>query len=173
MGNDPSKKGNKDKTAPPKIIHRGKKDTKHIRLLVVQEESDPPVDVIDHFCDAVNAFKPQGSLEIKQGDVKVLKLASSKSLPESLLAEAKQWISEWLNQNHDGVVLICLLSNQEVQPFADDINVLGGKIVAFSFGKAPGNWKECVSLNIDLKAVESPKDFEGPLEELVASVKAE
>lgn len=129
MGNVPSKKGNKDKTAPPKIIHRGRNDTKHIRLLVLHEESNPPVDVVDHFCDALNAFKPQGSLEIKQRDVKVLQLAGSKSLSESRLAEVKQWISEWLNQN--GVVLICLLTSQEVQPFADDINLQGGKIVAF------------------------------------------
>lgn len=171
MGNDPSKKGNKDKTAPPKIIHRGRNDAKHIRLLVVHEESDPPVDVIDHFCDAVNAFKPQGSLEIKQRDVKVWQLAGSKSPSESRLTEVNQWMSEWLNQN--GVVLICLLSSQKVQPFADDIDLQSGKIVPFSFGKAPANWKECVSLNIDLKAVESPKDFEGPLEELIASVKAE
>ena len=171
MGNDPSKKGNKGKTAPPKIIHRGRNDTKLIRLLVLHEESNPPVDVIDHFCDAVNAFKPEGSLEIKQRDVKVLQLAGSKSLSESSLAEVKQWISEWLNQN--GVVLICLLSSQEVQSFVDEINLQGGKIVAFSFGKAPANWRECVSLNIDLKAVESPRDFEAPLEELFACVKAD
>ena len=171
MGNDPSKKANKEKTTPPKIIHRGRNDTKHLRLLVVHEESTPPVDVIDYFCDAVNAFKPQGSLEIKQRDVKVLQLADSKSLLESRLAEVKQWMSEWLKES--GIVLVCLLSSQEVQPFADDINLQGGKIVAFSFGKAPANWRECVSLNIDLKAVESPRDFEGPLEELVSSVKAE
>lgn len=172
MGNDPSKRANKaDKTGPPKIIHRGRNDTKNIRLLVVHEESNPPADVIDYFCDAVNAFKPQGSLEIKQRDVKVLQLAGSKSLLESRLEEVKQWMSEWLKQS--GVVLVWLLSSQEVQPFADDINLQGGKIVAFSFGKAPANWRECVSLNIDLKVVESPRDFEGPLEELVASVKAE
>lgn len=156
------------------LIHRRRNDTKHIRLLVLHEESNPPVpsqDLVDHFCDALNAFKPQGSLEIKQHDVKMLQLAGSKSLSESRLAEVKQWISEWLNQN--GVVLICLLTSQEVQPFAGDINLQGGKIVAFSFGKVPTSWRECVSLNIDLNAVESPRDFEGPLEELVASVKAE
>lgn len=170
MGNDTSKKG-KEKTAPSRIIPKGRNDIKRIRLLVLHAESNPPSDVVDHFCDALNAFKPPGSLEIKQRDVKVLKLTGSKSLSESRYVEVKQWISEWLNQN--GVVLICLLSIQDVQPFADDINLQGGKIVAFSFGKAPTAWKDCVSLNVDLNAVESPRDFEGPLEELVATVKAE
>ena len=170
MGNDTSKKG-KEKTAPSRIIPKGRNDIKRIRLLVLHEESNPPSEVVDHFCDAVNAFKPPGSLEIKERDVKVLQLTGSKSLSKSRCAEVKQWISEWLNQN--GVVLICLLSVQDVQPFADDINLQGGKIVAFSFGKAPSTWRDCVSLNVDLNAVDSPRDFEGPLEELVATVKAE
>ncbi|KAJ7321443.1 hypothetical protein OS493_035017 [Desmophyllum pertusum] len=169
MGNDTSKKG-KDKTAHPKIIPKGRNDTKCIRLLL-HDESNPPTEVVEHFCDAINALKPQGSLEIKQRDVKILHLSDTKSLSESRRAEVKLWISEWLGQN--GVVLICLLSKHDVQPFADDVNVQGGKIVAFSFGKTPSTWKECVSLNVDLKDVESPRDFEGPLEELVATVKAE
>ena len=171
MGNDPSKKG-KEKPTHPKIISKGRNDTKHLRLLILHDtESNPPSDAIDYFCDALNEFKPPGSLEIKQRDVKALQLDGSRSLPGSRLTEVKQWISEWLSQN--GVVLICLLSTQDVQPFADDINLQGGKIVAFSFGKSPSSWKECVSLKVDLKGVESPRDFEGPLEELVATVKAE
>ena len=170
MGNDTSKKG-KEKPAPQRIIPKGRNDIKRIRLLVLHDESNAPSEVVDHFCDAVNAFKPPGSLEIKQRDVKVLKMVGSNSLSETRFGEVKQWISEWLNQN--GVVLICLLSTQDVQPFADEINLQGGKIVAFSFGKAPASWKDCVSLSVDLKAVASPRDFEGPLEELVATVKAE
>ncbi|PFX32146.1 uncharacterized protein LOC111321195 [Stylophora pistillata] len=171
MGNDPSKKG-KEKATHPKIVSKGKNSSKNLRLLILHEaESKPPIDAVDHFCDALNACKPPGSLEIKQEGVKILELDGSSSLSGSFLTEAKNWIIEWLDK--DGVVLICLLSSQDVHPFAEDINFQGGKIVAFSFGKCPTSWKECISLKVDLKAVSSPSDFEEPLKELVATVRAE
>lgn len=110
MGNDPSKKG-KEKATHPKIVSKGKNSSKNLRLLILHEaESKPPIDAVDHFCDALNACKPPGSLEIKQEGVKILELDGSSSLSGSFLAEAKNWIIEWLDK--DGVVLICLLSIQ-------------------------------------------------------------
>ena len=87
------------------------------------------------------------------------------------VTETKQWINEWLGQS--GVVLVCLLSSQDVQPFADDLNLQSGKIVTFSFRKCPTSWKECFSLNVDFKAVRRPSDFEETLKEVIAVVKAE
>ena len=182
MGNDQTKKKGKENTACPKIVPKGRNldDTKHIRLLVLHDKSHPePRDVVDHFCDAVNAFKPPGSLEIKPSNVKILQLAESdldpsgpSSLSISQRKEVKEWISEWLKQN--GVVLICLLTNHNVQPFTEDINLQDGKVVAFSLGKQqPAAWKGSVGLGIDLDTITSPRDFEAPLEELVATVKAE
>ena len=171
MGNDPSKKG-KEKPVHPKIVSRGKNSSKNLRLLILHDVGfKPQMDAVDHFCDAVNAFKPPGSLVIKERDVKILELDVSSCLSGNSLTDAKQWINEWLGQS--GVVLVCLLSSQDVQPFADDINLQGGKIVAFSFGKCPTSWKECVSLNVDFKAARSPSDFEEPLKELIAVVRAE
>jgi len=182
MGNEQTKKKGKGQPGNPTIIPKGRSldDTKNIRLLVLHDKSHPdPNDVVDHFCDAINAFKPPGSLEIKQKDIKIVKLSEGiqdpsgpSSLSESQRVEVKTWISEWLKQN--GVVLVCFLSNYDVQPFSDDINIQDGKLVAFSIGKSPpAAWKGCVSLDLDLDAIKSPRDFEGPLEELVATVKAE
>ena len=182
MGNDQTKKKGKEHAAHPKIIPKGRNldDTKHIRLLVLHDKDHgTPSDLVDHFCDALNAFKPPGSLEVKQRDIKIMQLAdcdqdpsSPRSLSASQRAEIKPWISEWLKQN--GVVLTCLLSSHDVQPFTEDINLQGGKLVAFSLAKRPpATWKGCVGLDLDLDAIKSPRDFEGPLEELVAAVKAE
>lgn len=182
MGNDQTKKKGKEHAAYPKIITKGGslEDTKHIRLLVLHDKSHPaPSDVVDHFCDAINAFKPPGSLEVKQSDIRILQMAgdsqdpsSAVSLSETQLAEIKPWISEWLKQNN--VILICILSNQDVKPFTNEINMQGGKLVAFSLGKRPPiAWKGCLGLRLDPDAISSPRDFENPLEELVATVKAE
>ena len=64
MGNDPSKKGKK-KPVHPKIVSKGKNSSKNLRLLILHDVgSKPQMDAVDHFCDAVNAFKPPGSLVI-------------------------------------------------------------------------------------------------------------
>ena len=182
MGNGHAKKKGKRQTTYPKVIPKGRslEDTKHIRLLVLYDTSRAtPGDVIDHFCDAVNAFKPSGSLEIKERDIKILQLtadtndsSSVLSLSESQCTEVKPWISEWLKQN--GVVLVCILSKHDIKSFLDDVNLKSGKLVLFSLGKCnPNAWDGCVRLDLDPEDATSPKDFEDPLEELVATVKAE
>ena len=181
MGNEQNKTKGKERSSHPKILfnkRRSLEDTKHIRLVVLCDKGNlDPSEVVDHFCDALNSFKPAGSLEIKPSDVKILQLTencfgSSGLSFLSQLKEVKAWISQWLMQN--GIVLICILTNQNVQPFTDDINLQEGKIVAFSLGKQqPAAWKECVRLELDLDTITSPRDFEGPLEELVATIKAQ
>ena len=70
MGNGHAKKKGKRQTTYPKVMPKGRslEDTKHIRLLVLYDTSRAtPGDVIDHFCDAVNAFKPPEVWKLKKG----------------------------------------------------------------------------------------------------------
>ena len=71
-------------------------------------------------------------------------------------------------------MLVCILSKHDIKSFLDDVNLKSGKLVLFSLGKCnPNAWDGCVRLDLDPEDVTSPKDFEDPLEELVATVKAE
>ena len=50
----------------------------------------------------------------------------------------------------------------------------GKRQTTYPLGKCnPNAWDGCVRLDLDPEDVTSPKDFEDPLEELVATVKAE
>lgn len=174
MGND-SKKAKSTKEAT-KVVVRGEKlknNTKEV-LFLYKPLSERTIEIMEHFCDALNQAKPPGCVEVSGEDNVVNLLKHDRKV-------VKARILKWLTVPNN-VVVVCISSSNDQtekiprEDFIDDEGKLPAKIFPLCFGKdIPSHWREaeCYCLGLAKpETVERPNDFEGEgLDTLVAAIR--
>lgn len=126
-------------------------------LILYNPKSEHTSDIIDHFCDALNAAKPYGCVKVSPDDDIV-------EFSENEREAIKERFVKWLEVPNN-IVVVCISSSIPREDFTKDQGQLRSKIFPVCFGnKIPSHWLpgECYSLGLaDTATINEPNQFKG------------
>ncbi|RMX39957.1 hypothetical protein pdam_00021268 [Pocillopora damicornis] len=102
-------------------------------LILYNPKSEHTSDIIDHFCDALNAAKPYGCVKVSPDDNIV-------EFSENEREAIKERFVKWLEVPNN-IVVVCISSSIPREDFTKDQVQLRSKIFPVCFGnKIPSHW---------------------------------